>query len=41
MGIYTELDLEEDLAAMGVKPGELTGELLLKVREDGRKRIKN
>ncbi len=40
MGIYTELDLEEDLAAMGVKPGELTGELLLKVREDGRKRIK-
>jgi hypothetical protein len=36
MGIYTELDLEEDLANLGVKPEELTGELLINVREKGR-----
>ncbi|MCC6041319.1 MAG: DUF1152 domain-containing protein [Desulfurococcaceae archaeon] len=36
MGIYTELDLEEDLANLGVKPEELTGELLVNIRERGR-----
>ena len=39
MGIYTELDLEEDLAKLGVKPEELTGELLVSVRERGRARL--
>jgi len=39
-GIYTELDLEEDLARLGVKPEELTGNLLVAIRERGKKRLR-
>lgn len=39
-GIYTELDLEEDLAKLGVKPEELTGDLLVAIRERGKKRLR-
>ncbi len=39
-GIYTELDLEEDLAKLGVKPEELTGDLLVVIRERGKKRLR-
>jgi hypothetical protein len=39
MGIYTELDLEEDLAKLEVPPESVTGELLLKVRSVGRERL--
>lgn len=38
-GIYTELDLERDLAAMGVEPGRVDGKLLLRVREHGMRRV--
>lgn len=40
-GIYTELNLEEDLAKLGIKPEEITGELLVEVRRRGVTRIKN
>jgi len=40
LGIYTELDLEEDLAKHGIKPEELTGELLVDIREKGKKNLK-
>lgn len=39
-GVYTELDLEEDLAKLGVEPGRVTGELLREVRNRGRERVK-
>ncbi len=35
VGIYTELDLEEDLAELGVDPARLSGELLVEVRRRG------
>ncbi|MEM1873488.1 MAG: DUF1152 domain-containing protein, partial [Acidilobaceae archaeon] len=38
-GIYTELDLEEDLARLNMSPRELTGEILLEVRRRGRERL--
>ena len=40
LGVYTELDLEEDLARHNIKPEELTGELLVSIREEGRKRLR-
>ncbi len=38
-GIYTELDLEEDLASLGVSPEALTGDVLLEVRSKGAGRL--
>ncbi|MEM0247444.1 MAG: DUF1152 domain-containing protein, partial [Desulfurococcaceae archaeon] len=40
-GIYTELNLEEDLAKLGVKPEEITGGLLIEVRKRGITRVKS
>ncbi len=40
MGIYTELDLEEDLARLGVDPAQLSGELLVEVRRRGIERLR-
>lgn len=39
-GIYTELDLEEDLARLGVDPAQLSGELLVEVRRRGVERLR-
>lgn len=39
-GIYTELDLEEDLAKHGVKPSELTGSLLREIRGKGLEKVR-
>jgi hypothetical protein len=40
LGIYTELDLEEDLAKLKINPSELTSDVLLNVRSMGLKRLK-
>jgi len=40
IGIYTEYDLEEDLKKLGISPNEVTGELLLSVRDAGRSRLR-
>lgn len=40
LGIYTELDLEEDLARLGVDPARLSGETLTEVRKRGIERIR-
>lgn len=39
-GIYTELDLEEDLARLGLTPELITGDLLLEIRRQGASRVK-
>ena len=40
-GIYTELDLEEDLFKTGVRPGGLTGEFLMEIRKRGLARVRS
>ena len=40
LGIYTELDLEEDLAKLKINPSDLTSDVLLNVRSMGLKRLK-
>lgn len=40
IGIYTEYDLEEDIYIGGYSPEELTPETILRIRDEGRKRIK-
>lgn len=39
-GIYTELDLEEDIEKSGLKASELTGEVLLDIRRSGVIRVR-
>lgn len=40
LGIYTELDLEEDLARLGVDPARLSGDTLTEVRRRGIERLR-
>lgn len=40
-GIYTELDLEEDLARQGVKPEELSSDVLIEIRWKGITRLRS
>lgn len=39
-GVYTELDLEEDLYKAGVAPSDLTSSILLDIRQLGLRRVK-
>lgn len=39
-GVYTELDLEEDLHRAGISPDKLSSEILREVRERGLKRLR-
>jgi hypothetical protein len=41
LGIYTELDLEEDLARLNINPTEVTSDLLISVRSTGLKRLRS
>lgn len=41
MGIYTELDLEEDLYRQGVTPDKLDGKILLETWTNGQNRLRN
>jgi len=40
IGVYTEYDLEIDLKNLGIQPENVTSEVLWRVRESGRKRLK-
>lgn len=39
-GIYTELDFEEDLVRLGISPDELSADVIMRIRREGRERIK-